>query len=141
MSKQYIALLVLAVIAICSFAVWDTRRMKFKSACAYVRNQMSPELKSFLRVWYHWTQVGAPDDPRFKRGAGLCLNAQKYASATGAINKRFELGYLLEKQYGDNYQYPFNDSIADYASETVDETCHLNKKRLRWVHEVLYGAS
>ena len=96
---------------------------------------MSKELMEFLREWLAWAEAGAPPDPRFDTGFGLCTNLKIWCGETEKNSESNRLSAELRVALG-GANYPFNEnSSACYEAEEF--RYHRNEKRISWVKEKL----
>lgn len=99
---------------------------------------MSKLLKAFYLAYAAWLAGDTDDETVFCKANGLCSNLQWYCAHTNADKaKWFDARNELHQQFitaGLDETYPFG-GCGSYAYDSIEQTHHLNPKRIAWVRE------
>ena len=87
----------------------------------------SPDLYKFFLAYRAWVDAGAPKNEPFAQVNELCWNSQIFNCTESLKN-------LLQKEFGDRWEFPFDDTSEIYY-DTNEQ--HLNSKRLAFVDEMI----
>lgn len=102
---------------------------------------MSPELKNFLNEWYDWATAKLVEDSKFfKKSEGLCVSLNTWCNWNApdkSVELIVELITLLERDFKDNYQFPFDKNLSNYWQAKSKGTHYKNPRRVQWVKKLI----
>lgn len=108
------------------------------------QTNQSDELTAFYQDYLAWVEAGAvevdSDLYGYSRGSGLCSSLSNFCWRHEYYQYVFH--HEMKKQFEDaglSSKIPFNSNIGEYSTESIDDTIHLNPKRITWVKDHTKG--
>lgn len=105
------------------------------------RAQVRSALLQFYAAYSIWLHYGAPHRSPFSRRYGLCVNLWDYCEDAGlpmwAVRATCAQLHKDFVRAGLDGRLPFNKSVEQFNTESVDLECHKNPARIAWVNDQL----
>lgn len=100
-------------------------------------NTMSEELKEFYKQLIAWIDANLPEHEYFVTYVGLCSNFSFFAQHHGAYDYSHFTQEMVDQfvAAGLDPRYPFNRDYSGYNTESTNDICYLNPKRIAFVRE------